>query len=241
MPALILVAGISLFLNLLEYIMSVSFELHAVTRTDVGKGASRRLRRDNKVPAIVYGHHTEPTSLTLEHNKVVHALAHEAFYSHILTLHVGGVAEKVVLKALHRHPYKPVILHMDFQRVSATEKIIMHVPLHFINEDKAPGLIDGGVLTKQLADLEIRCFPGDLPEYIEVDCAHLAMDQILHLSDISLPKGVELMAMAHGSDSHDSPVVSIHHPHLVKEDEEKPAIEEAPEATDDAAEGSEEA
>jgi len=204
--------------------MSVSFELHAVTRADVGKGASRRLRRDNKVPAIVYGHHTTPTSLTLEHNKVVQALAHEAFYSHILTLHVGGVAEKVVLKAVHRHPYKPIILHMDFQRVSANEKITMHVPLHFMNEDKAPGIADGGIFTKQLTDLEVRCLPGDLPEYIEVDCASLAMDQILHLSDLSLPKGIELVAMSHGAASHDYPVVSIHHPHIVKEDEEKPAV-----------------
>jgi large subunit ribosomal protein L25 len=225
----------------MEYIMSVSFELHAVTRTDVGKGASRRLRRDNKVPAIVYGHHTEPTSLTLEHNKVVHALAHEAFYSHILTLHVGGVAEKVVLKAVHRHPYKPVVLHMDFQRVSATEKIIMHVPLHFINEDKAPGMADEGILTKQLTDVEVRCFPGDLPEYIEVDCAHLAMDQILHLSDLSLPKGIELVAMSHGAASHDYPVVSIHHPHVVKEDEEKSAVAAAPEAAVGDEEGSENA
>ena len=205
--------------------MSISFELHAAHRADVGKGASRRLRHKNQVPAIVYGHHTEPTSITLEHNKVIHALAEEAFYSHILTLHLSGVAEKVVLKAVHRHPYKPVILHMDFQRVSATEKILMHVPLHFINESSAPGLADNGILSKQLTDVEVRCFPGDLPEYIEVDCSALQMDQTLHLSDLSLPKGVELMALAHGAASHDYPIVNIHHPHVVKEDEEavKPA------------------
>ncbi len=198
--------------------MTVSFELHASARADVGKGASRRLRHAQKVPGIIYGKGTTPLAITLDHKKVLLALQHEAFYSHILTVLVDGKPEKVVLKDIHRHPYKAIVLHMDFQRVNAATPITLHVPLHFLHESQAPGLKEGGLITKQHNEVEIRCLPQHLPEYIEVDCSTLHLDGVIHLSEIPLPKGVELMALAHGTASHDYPVVSIHRLAVVAED-----------------------
>ena len=206
--------------------MSSVFELSATLRTDLGKGASRRLRRNAQVPAILYSKTTVPTSITLDHKKVLLALQKEAFYSHILTIDVDGKKEKAVLKDVHRHPYKAIIMHMDFLRVNDSEKIIMHVPLHFLNEDKAPGLAEGGIFNKQHNEVEVRCLPSDLPEYIEVDCGTLALDEVVHLSSLKLPKGVELMAFAHGDvEHHDSAVISLHRPHAVAADAEEVADE----------------
>jgi len=124
--------------------MAVSFELNAEPRNDTGKGASRRLRRGGKVPAILYGGSQEPQALSLHHNQVLRNLEHEAFYSHILTVNIGGTDTRAVLRDLQRHPSKPVILHVDLLRVSATETLRMHVPLHFLGEDIAPGVKLGG-------------------------------------------------------------------------------------------------
>jgi large subunit ribosomal protein L25 len=190
--------------------MSLSFELEATVRQDLGKGASRRLRRDNKVPGIIYGGNTAPTALVMEHDKVMHSLEHEAFYSHILTIKIDGKAEKAVLKDLQRHPFKPTILHLDLQRVSADEKLRMNVPLHFIGEDVAPGVkLGGGVVSHLINDVEITCLPKDLPEYIEVDISALQLNETVHLSDLKLAPGVELVELQHGPE-HDLPVVSIH-------------------------------
>ena len=173
--------------------MSTAFELSAELRQDMGKGASRRLRRkENKVPAIMYGGGEEPISLSLNHNELKKALENQAFYSHILTIHVDGNKQQAVLKALQRHPYKPRILHLDFLRITGKEKIQMQVPLHFVGGDQAPGVkIDGGIISHLLSNIEVRCLPADLPENIEVDLSNLALDQSLHLSDLKLPKGVE--------------------------------------------------
>ena len=199
--------------------MSVSFELNAVSRSDTGKGASRRLRKEGMVPGIVYGAGKDPEMISVEHNKLIQHLDHEAFYSHILSLNVDGNQQNVVLKDLHRHPSKPFILHLDLLRVSADEKIKMHVPLHFLNETKAVGVKEGGKISHTIVDLEISCLPKDLPEYIEVDVAEMNIGEALHLSDITLPEGVEIPSLALGED-HDLPVVAIHAVRGGKEEEE---------------------
>jgi large subunit ribosomal protein L25 len=190
---------------------AVNFDINAQSRADVGKGASRRLRRENKVPAVLYGAGKDAISLTLEHNEIFHHLEHEAFYSHILSVKVDGKAEKAVLKDVQRHPSKPKIQHVDFQRVSEVDKIHMHVPLHFIGEDVAPGVKAGGLVSHLMTSVDIACLAKDLPEYIEVDVAALDLGDALHLSHIKLPKGVEIPALAQGPD-HDLPVISIHAP-----------------------------
>jgi len=191
--------------------MSVSFEFDAMVRSAVGKVAARRMRsKEDRVPAILYGAGKEPMPISLAHNKVLKALEHEAVYSHILTLHVDGHEEKAVLKAIARHPTKPKIVHMDFLRINTKEKINMRVPLHFAGEAKAPGVRDGGVLSKMITHLEISCLPLDLPEFIEVDISGLAIGESIHVTQISLPAKI---THAHAIDhDHDQIVVSIHEP-----------------------------
>ena len=151
-------------------------------RKDLGKGASRRLRHADKVPAILYGAGQEPVSLTLAHNKVFQAQEFEAFYSHVLTLNVDGKAVEAVIKDIQRHPYKPKILHLDFLRVDAKQSLTKKVPVHFINEDSADSIkLEGGVVETHLADVEISCLPADLPEFINVDLNTVALGQTLHL------------------------------------------------------------
>lgn len=207
---------------------AIKFELEAEIRKDLGKGASRRLRRADKVPAIVYGAGEPAVSLLLDHKKANIALAHEAFYSRILTLKIGKKSEKVVLKDLQRHPAKPRLVHIDFLRVRADQKLDMNVPLHFIGEEDAPGLKEGGVFSHLISDVEISVLPADLPEYIEVDVSAMTLNQTLHLSDLKLPKGVELVAFAHGVEDHDLPMVNLSIPRL---------IEEAPVVSAETAEG----
>ena len=188
--------------------MSNEFALDAEARSDAGKGASRRLRRENKVPGIIYGGGSEPQQISVQLKELVKALENEAFYSHILTLNLGGKSQQAVLRDLQRHPSKGVPIHADFLRVDKTHKITMNVPLHFINEAKCVGVKqDGGEIQHNASEVEISCLPQDLPEYIEVDMADVAMDQIVHLSDLVVPKGVELIQLAH---DHDVPVASVH-------------------------------
>ena len=207
--------------------MSVSFELDAAIRDDMGKGASRRLRRTGKIPAIIYGGNVEPLPLVLDHDKVLHHLEHEAFYSHILNINVDGKVVQAVLKDLQRHTHKPGVLHLDLLRISKSEKLRMHVPLHFIGEDCAPGVKQsGGVVSHLLTEVEVICLPGNLPEFIDVDISALQAGESLHLSDISLPKGVELVSLVQGAE-HDMPVVSIHLPRgTVESSEEESAAGE---------------
>lgn len=211
--------------------MAEIYELNVEIRNSTGKGANRRLRRENnKIPAVIYGGEKKPTSITLDHNIFIRALEKEGFYSHILTLKVDGKAEKVVLKDLHRHPYKPKILHADFQRVSAKTKLTMHIPLHFIGEEIAPGVKDqAGIISHHLTEVEVRCLPADLPEFIEVDISNLNIDDTIHLTQLNIPKGVEIVALIQGKEF-DQPVISIHKPHIAPELlEEEVASEEVEE------------
>ncbi len=197
----------------------VDFNITAEVRSDLGKGASRRLRHKGKVPAVIYGGESDPVSLTLDHDNLFHHLENEAFYSHILNIDVAGSKEKAVLKDLQRHPSKPIIMHADFMRVSEKEKLKMSVPLHFINEEQAPGVKKGGLVTHNITEVEVQCLPKDLPEYLEVDLSGLDMEQILHLTDIILPAGVELIELLHGVD-HNQPIAAIHKTRASKEAEE---------------------
>ncbi len=188
--------------------MKTSFELIAEFRDDQGKGASRRLRRSGKVPAILYGGHQDARALALDHARLVLMLDNERFYSTILSLKVGDEKQAAVLKDLQRHPYKNQVVHIDFQRVLEDEKIRMRIPLHFVNEATSVGVkTQGGVVSHLRNDVEVSCLPKDLPEYIEVDLQELGLGQLIHLSELKLPEGVELPELIHG---HDAPVVSIH-------------------------------
>ncbi len=198
-----------------------TFEIIAEPREDMGKGASRRLRREGKVPGVVYGANKGAASIMVNQNEISHHLENEAFYSHILTLQVGKAKEKVVLKDLQRHPYKPVILHLDLLRVDENEKLTMRVPLHFINEDKCIGVKEGGgVVSHVMTDLEISCLPKDLPEYIEVDLADVNVGEGIHLSDLKLPEGSEIAALLHGGDAARI-VATVHIPKVVVEVEDE--------------------
>ena len=216
--------------------MAISFELTAESRTDTGKGASRRLRHAGKIPAIIYGSGKDPQALTLSHNEVLRNLEHEAFYSHILSIKIDGSETRAILRDLQRHPSRPVILHMDLQRISETEKLKTHAPLHFIGEDVAPGVKEGGLVSHDLTEVSIECLPKDLPEFIEVDISALDIGDSIHLSGLTVPEGVTLIELAHG-EGHDQSVVSVHVKRIVEE------VEEAPEGeagAEEAAEGGEE-
>lgn len=189
--------------------MSDEFDLVAEFREDQGKGASRRLRKEGKVPAIIYGGGRPPRALAFDHNKVLRELETESFYSSILNIKVGDKSQPAVVKDVQRHPAKPFILHMDFQRIVEGEAIRMNVPLHFVGEEQAPGVrTDGGTVSHLMSDVEVACLPKDLPEYFEVDISKLELNDMLHMSDIPLPPGVELPELAQGPE-HDHPIVSI--------------------------------
>jgi large subunit ribosomal protein L25 len=212
--------------------------LEAEPRTDKGKGASRRLRRlENKVPGVLYGGDKEAQAIHLLHNKVMKALETESIYSSIFDLKVNGKVERVILKDLQRHPYKPVILHMDLQRVSAKDILVKMVPLHFINEEESQGVKEGGVVNHTMVHVEVRCQAQHLPEFIEVDLAGMQLDDVVHLSNLKLPKDVKL-AVDPLTGGHDHPVVSIHLPRAIVEEEPEEAVTEGEEGeTVEGAEG----
>lgn len=190
----------------------MAIELIAETRTDLGKGASRRLRHAEKMPGILYGAGSDPVSLTFEQKDIRAVQDVETFYSSILNLKIdGGKAEKVILRDMQHHPFKTDIMHIDLQRVDPKSKMHIHVPLHFINESKSPGVKHGGLVSHVAMEVEVECLPKDIPEFIEVDLASLGMGESIHLSEMALPEGVELMALKHGED-HDTAVVAIHAP-----------------------------
>ncbi|WJN58667.1 MULTISPECIES: 50S ribosomal protein L25/general stress protein Ctc [unclassified Pseudomonas] len=178
------------------------FALNANVRSDLGKGASRRLRRNESlVPAVIYGGEKPAQSISILAKELAKLLENEAAFSHVLALSVDGTAENVVIKALQRHPAKGYVMHADFVRVVAGQKLSAHVPLHFINEASSVGVKQqGGEVSHTISEVEVSCQPQDLPEFIEVDLAKVEVGQIVHLSDIKLPKGVELVALAHGND-----------------------------------------
>jgi large subunit ribosomal protein L25 len=195
------------------------FEIVAEGRTDLGKASTRRLRRLGKIPAVLYGGEKEPASLTLSLKDLRKQLENEAFYSHLLTVKTPQGSEQVVLKALQRHPATSEVAHVDFLRTSATQVLHMRVPLHFINEETSPGKKAGGVVSHTMNEVDITCLPRDLPEYIEVNMEALDLGDSVHLSDLVVPKGVELTALAHGEDSVDSMVVSLHLPRVEAEED----------------------
>ncbi len=201
--------------------MSEDFKLDATARNDLGKGASRRLRRlADQVPAVIYGGNKNPASVSVSHKELIKHLEHEAFYSHIISLSVDGAAEDVILKDVQRHPSKPQVLHLDFLRVDKATKVHTHVHLHFINEATSKGVkIQGGKVVHNLTQLDIICLPHQLPEFIEVDLADAEVGTILHISDLKLPTGVVSADLQKGAD-HDLAVATIVKPKGGAEGEE---------------------
>jgi large subunit ribosomal protein L25 len=203
-----------------------SFVVNAELRTDQGKGASRRLRRTGKVPAILYGGKDQPQQLALNHNEMRKHLDTEAFYSHILVLKFDGKEQQAVLKDIQRHPAEPVLLHFDFQRVFADQAIRMEVPLHFKGGEACPGVkVGGGVVEHHVMQVTVECLPKDLPEFIEVDLSKMELNDAIHLSQLKLAAGVTLVELKHGKDPS---VAAVHVPRVVEEETpvaETPAAE----------------
>lgn len=188
--------------------MSSVFEFVAKNREKSGKSAAKAVRRQGDIPAVIYGGGRVPEMLILEHNEVIKHLVHEAVYSHVLDVTVDGKTEKAVLKGIQRHPSKSRVLHMDFMRVNESDKIKVHVPLHFINEATSVGVKKGGVAAHAMVEVEVSCLSSNLPEFIAVDLANLDVGESLHLSDLVLPAGVSVVELTHGT-NHNQPVVSI--------------------------------
>jgi large subunit ribosomal protein L25 len=190
--------------------MSDQFELIAEVRTDLGKGASRRLRRfDGRVPGIIYGGDKAAQPVSLIRKDLEKALENEAFYSHVLAVKVGDVTEKAILKDMQRHPAKNRVTHVDFLRIDDNVAIKLHVPIHFLNEDTCYGVkTQGGMIQHQATDIEVQCLPADIPEFIAVDMLTVETGQIIHLSDVVLPAGVTSVALALGED-HDLAIASV--------------------------------
>ena len=224
--------------------MTQKIEIHAQLREDVGRGASRRLRRlAERVPGIIYGGQADPVALSLNGNELTKAMETEAIFSQILDVVVDGKKEQAVIRDLQRFPASGKVQHIDFMRISANEPIQVSVPFHFVDEDKCVGVREnGGVVSHNLTDVEISCLPADLPEFLEVYMAELDLNQSVHLSDIALPKGVTIVVLSHGED-YDAVVVSVYLPRVAEEpeeivDEELEAGEEGEEAAEgEAAEG----
>jgi large subunit ribosomal protein L25 len=189
--------------------MKTSFELVAEFRETQGKGASRRLRHEGKVPAILYGGHADARALTLSHQKLLIMLDNERFYSTILNLKVGDQSQAAILKDVQRHPFKNAIVHVDFQRVEENEKIRISIPLHFTGAAVSPGVkSQGGIVSHMRNETEVSCLPKDLPEFIEVDISGLSLNESIHLSQLKIPAGVTLVDLA----KDDAAVVAIHSP-----------------------------
>ncbi|TEW53622.1 50S ribosomal protein L25/general stress protein Ctc [Psychromonas sp. RZ22] len=202
----------------------MSITLVATSRTDLGKGASRRLRHTNQTPGVVYGAGKDPVSLTFEHKELMKVEAVEAFYSSILNLEIDGVSEQVLLKDIQRHSFKDRIQHLDLLRVDATHKLHTTVPLHFLNEDTAEAVKNGGVIAHLANELEVTCLPADLPAFLEVDIANVEIGQTVHISDVKLPKGVESVELIKGEE-YDLPLLAITLKKVATEEAETEATE----------------
>lgn len=195
----------------------MKFEIEAQAREGRGRSESRKMRRNGRVPAIVYGGGEEPAAVMLDYNSLYHQMELESFYTSILNIRVGQKTQPVVVKDVQRHPSKSVVMHLDFQRVVEDEELTLNVPIHFVGEAVAIGVKEqGGVIEHIVTDVEISCLPAHLPEYLEIDVSKLELNQIFHLSDISWPEGVTSTQLAHGQDS---PVVAIHPPRREETDE----------------------
>lgn len=192
--------------------MSTHHTIVAEFREDVGKGASRRLRRMGKVPAIIYGGHREPVALTLNQTQLLHSAEHESFYASIIEIRVGeDITQQAVVRDMHRHPFKPIIMHLDFMRVSAGELLTIAVPIHFIGEEKSPaGKASGVVIQHHMTDVEIEALPKDLPEFLSVDLSMMDVGDAVLLSQIPLPEGVTIPALEN-ADEYDAVVANAIH------------------------------
>jgi large subunit ribosomal protein L25 len=205
--------------------MAEEFDLIAEIREDSGKGASRRLRREGKVPAIIYGAGRPPRSLTFDHNRVIQQLENESFYSSILNIKVGDKSQAAIVKDIQRHPAKPFIVHMDFQRILEDQEIRMNVPIHLVGAEVAIGVKQGGGTISQMRnEVEVVCLPKHLPEYLDLDITELELDGLMYLTDIPLPEGVSIPEIAIEEEAGQAqPVVSIH---LIKEEVIEEEVEE---------------
>lgn len=227
--------------------MAARFELTGEKRADKGTSANRRLRRAGKVPAVLYGGAKDTIMVTFDHDTVYHQLTNEAFRNSVLTVKVGTDTDQAILRDVQMHPYRPKVIHMDLQRISATETLHLEVPIHVVGEDLAPGVKqEGGVVSRLMTAVDISCLPHQLPEYLEVDISELNIGESVHLTDIKLTEGVTITSLAHGGE--DLPVVSVAAVRVVEEEkvvaegEELPEEEAPPEGeeTTPAAEDSEE-
>jgi len=212
----------------------MQIEINARKRTKQGTGASRRMRREGKTPGIVYGGKEPAVVIELDHNALYHQLRQEAFHASVLMLNVDGAKEQVLLRAVNMHPFRLEVQHIDFQRVLADVKIQMKVPLHFTNADLSPGVkLSGGIVSHVMTELEIRCLPADLPEFIEVDLKDMVLGNTVHVKDLQLPKGVETILRG----SENPPVAVVQIPRALVADEAADAADAAAaEATPSASE-----
>ena len=212
----------------------MGISLNATLREGQGKGASRRLRHTNQLPGIVYGAGKEPVSISLLQKDIQHKLPEESFYSQVLSLSIEGKAEDVLIRDIQHHPYKMEVMHMDFIRVDANKVVHIHSQLHFTGEEVSPGVkTDDGVISHVIIEVELECLPKDIPDHIEVDLSEMNIGDVIHLSDLKMPAGVEVLALKHGDDN-DSVVASMHVRKVVEEIEDE--APEAPVSEDDEAE-----
>ena len=208
----------------------MSLELNATLREVKGKGASRRLRHANTLPAIVYGSGKDPVSITLLQKDVQYRLPDEHFYSQVLSLNIEGKAEDVLVRDIQHHPYKVEVMHMDFIRVDAKKVVHVFSQLHFVGEDVSPGIkTEGGVVNHVITEVELECLAKNIPDHIEVDLSEMHVGDVVHLSDLKLPKGVEVLALKQGEE-HDTAVVGMHVRKVAVEVEEDTTAPEAPAA-----------
>lgn len=216
--------------------MSNAFLLKAEARQDIGKGASRRLRHEGKIPAVIYGGEEAPVSVTLLHSDILKCLNNDAFYSQLIDIEIAGEKQEVILRDLQRHPYKPTILHADFQRVVRGQELTLNVPISYINIEDSKGVKAGGILSQNLIDVEIACRPSLIPEALEVDVIDLDINESLFLSDLKLPEGVRLTTLDEEDEETNTVIVSIHPPkaEVVEEEVSTDDAEEAAPAEGDA-------
>ena len=207
--------------------MSTGFVLEFEPREQFGKGHNRRLRRQGQVPGVLYGAGRDPQPIKLNWNTLMHQMEKEAFYTSIISLKEGAQAQPVIVKAVHRHPIKPQILHIDFQRILEDEEITLNVPIHFIGEAQSKGVkLQGGEIQHLMTEIAVSCLPKNLPEFIELDVTNLELNELLHLSDVPAPEGVEFVELTHGR----NPGVIAINPPRREEAEAAPSADAAPEA-----------
>ncbi len=215
--------------------MANLFTLKAEKRQDIGKGASRRLRREQKIPAVIYGGEGEPQSVTISHFDILKCLNDEAFFSQIIDIEVDGEVTETILRDLQRHPYKPTVLHADFQRIVRGQELTVNIPINYVGVEESKGIKAGGILSQHIIDIEVACRPSLIPEVLDVDISGLDMNESLRLSDIVLPEGVRLTALDNTEGDEEDiniSIVSIHAPKA-----EKATEESSTDSEEDAADG----